>query len=247
MNKKLIAGIRYDNVTLREAVDGALAFITSPKSGHMVVTPNAEIAQRAMEEPALMQVIREADMVLPDGVGVVLASKILGSPLKQKVAGIDFAAALMAELAQKGDGLFLLGGKPGVGEAAAAKLAESLPGLRICGIQDGYFKDDGPVVEAINKSGAEVLFVCLGAPKQEFWMQKNRDRLHVSLMAGLGGSLDGFAGTVRRAPDIWIRLNLEWLYRILKEPKRIGRAMKLPKYVLSVLLIRLGLKKVPQE
>ena len=129
--------------------------------------------------------------------------------------------------------MFLLGAKPGVADAAAEKMRERFPGLVIAGTNDGYFQDDDPVVEKINAAQPDLLLVCLGAPKQELWMQRNAPRLRVGLMAGLGGSLDGFAGTVRRAPKWMIRLQLEWLYRLLREPSRIGRMMRLPKFVFA--------------
>jgi N-acetylglucosaminyldiphosphoundecaprenol N-acetyl-beta-D-mannosaminyltransferase len=135
---------------------------------------------------------------------------------------------------KKGKKLYLLGSKPGVGEAAAQKMLEKHPGLNVCGIADGYFQDDAPVVEKINASGADVLFVCLGAPKQEIFMADHKKDLNVKMMIGLGGSLDSFAGTVKRAPKWMIRMNLEWFYRLLKEPKRFKRMLRLPKYLLAV-------------
>jgi len=131
--------------------------------------------------------------------------------------------------------VFFLGAKPGVGDLAAEKLLEKYPGINFSGIRDGYFKDDDEVIEAINASGAEILFVCLGAPKQEKWMAKNRDKINVRLMLGLGGALDSYAGTVKRAPKIFIKLGLEWFYRLIKEPKRAGRMMALPKYMFAVM------------
>ena len=134
--------------------------------------------------------------------------------------------------------LYLLGSKPGVGELAGQNMREKHPGLRICGIADGYFKDEDEAVGKIRASGADVLFVCLGAPKQERFMVRHRQELPVRLMIGLGGSLDAFAGTVKRAPKWMIRLNLEWLYRLLKEPKRFGRMLRLPKYLWAVVRSR---------
>ena len=118
-------------------------------------------------------------------------------------------------------------------------MLELHPNLRICGIADGYFKDEAPVVAKINEAKPDALFVCLGAPKQEKFMHGHRAELDVRLMIGLGGSLDGFAGTVKRAPKWMIRLQLEWLYRLIREPRRIGRMMRLPKFVLAVLAHRL--------
>ena len=120
-------------------------------------------------------------------------------------------------------------------EVFLATLREKLPGLRIAGTHDGYFKDDAPVVEAINAAEPDLLLVCLGAPKQELWMHKNAAALRVGLMIGAGGSVDIYAGTAQRAPEAWCNAGLEWLYRLLKEPKRLGRQMELPKFMLKVI------------
>ena len=129
---------------------------------------------------------------------------------------------------------YLLGAKPGVAEKAADRLRGQYPGLRIAGTHDGYFREDGPVVGAIAASGAEVVFVCLGAPKQELWMAKNAAATGAHLLCGLGGSLDIFAGEVERAPEFWSKHGLEWFYRLCKEPRRIGRMAKLPLFLLHV-------------
>ena len=160
-------------------------------------------------------------------------TKILKTPLKQKVAGIEFAQNLLPILEETGKKLYLLGSKPGIADLAAEKMRENCPGLQICGTADGYFKDENEVVEKVNASGADVLFVCLGAPKQEKFMAEHQKDLNVKLMIGLGGTLDGIAGTVKRAPRWMIRLNLEWLYRLIKEPRRLGRMMRLPKFVFA--------------
>ena len=133
-----------------------------------------------------------------------------------------------------GKRVYLLGSKPGIAELAAEKLKARHPGLQIVGTADGYFKDEGPVVEKINAAAPDILFVCLGAPKQEKFMKNHQQELQVRFMIGLGGSLDGFAGTVKRAP-VWMqKANLEWFYRLVKEPRRLGRMMRLPKFILAV-------------
>ena len=175
-----------------------------------------------------------ADLVLADGVGVVYSAKILGRPLKGKVPGIDFAQRLLAWMARHGKRLFLLGAKPGVAELAAANLKDAHPGLIVCGTHDGYFREDGPVVEEIRAAAADVVFVCLGAPKQELWMVEHGPATGAHLMVGLGGSLDVFAGVVERAPKFWTDHGLEWFYRLCKEPRRIGRMMKLPLFLIHV-------------
>lgn len=231
MNQIEILGISFDNVTMDEAVDRALTLMEA-RSAAYVVTPNPEIVMSAREDPALALAIQNAAMVLPDGVGVIYGGKILGTPLKEKVPGIDFASRVMERLAQKNGRVYLFGAKPGVAIMAGEKLKQQFPGLVIAGTSNGYFTDDAPIIDAINEAKPDLLLVCLGSPKQELWMQSNAERLDVGLMAGLGGSLDVFAGVVERAPEQWQKLGLEWLYRLMKEPSRIGRMMKLPKFVL---------------
>ena len=228
-----VLGVGFDNLTMAEAVAEGMRLVNSD-GFHYVVTPNPEIVEVCRENPEAMTVVNGADLVLPDGIGVVKGAAMLGSPLKGRVPGIEFAAGLMAEMAKSGKTLYLLGAKPGVADLAAEKLKGNFPGLNIVGTHDGYFKEDGPIVEDIRKSGADVVFVCLGAPKQEFWMTKNGPASGAHLMCGLGGSLDVFAGGVERAPKFWCDHGLEWFYRLCKEPKRIGRMMKLPLFLMHV-------------
>lgn len=233
-----VLGVPIDNVTMDEALSAALALMERPGAAYCV-TPNAEIVYEATKDQKLRQCVCQADLILPDGAGVVLGAKLLGTPLQEKVAGIDFAAGLMERLAETEKTLYLLGGKPGVAETAAKRLRETYPGLNICGARDGYFNEDGPVVEEINRHKPDVLFVCLGAGKQERFMNEHQGELQVGFMAGLGGSLDGFAGNVKRAPQWMIRCNLEWFYRLLKEPWRFGRMLRLPKFLMQVLKARM--------
>ena len=176
--------------------------------------------------------------MLPDGVGVVYAAKILGRPLQGRLPGCDFAAALCAWMAEHGKKLFLLGAKPGVAEQAARNLQQAHPGLTVCGTHDGYFSQDDPVAEEIRAAGADAVFVCLGAPKQEYWMIEHGPATGAAFLIGLGGSLDVFAGTVKRAPEGWQKLGLEWLYRLLKQPSRIARMAKLPLFLASAVQAR---------
>ena len=233
-----VMGLKFDSMTMDEALSRAEALLRGDKAAY-VVTPNAEIAYEALHDGQLREMLNGADLMLPDGAGVVLAAKLLRTPVKQKVAGVDFAAGLLGILERNGQSLYLLGGKTGIGELAAQKMLEAHPQLRIAGIADGYFQDEAPVIAKINASGADALFVCLGAPKQERFMVQHQQELHVHLMAGLGGSLDAFAGTVQRAPAWMIRLNLEWLYRLIREPKRFRRMLRLPKYLWAVMLKRI--------
>ena len=228
-----VLGVGFDNVTMAEAVEQGMALLHSEGS-HYVVTPNPEIVEACRENGAARAAVNGADLVLPDGIGIIKGAARLGTPLKEKTPGIEFAAHMMERMAGEGMSLYLLGAKSGIAEQAAEKLSAQYPGLKIAGTHDGYFKEDGPVVEDIRQSGADCVFVCLGAPKQEFWMAKNGPATGARLLCGLGGSLDVFAGTVERAPKFFCDHGLEWFYRLCKEPKRIGRMMKLPLFLVHV-------------
>ena len=228
-----VLGVGFDNLTMQEAVEQGMALLERPGT-HYVVTPNPEIVELCRENLAARQAVNGADLVLADGIGIVKGAAMLGTPLRDRVPGIEFAAGLMARMAKEGRSLYLLGAKPGIAGAAAQKLKERYFGLKIAGTHDGYFQDDGPVVEAIRESGADVVFVCLGAPKQEIWMAKHGAETGAHLLCGLGGSLDVFAGAVERAPRFWREHGLEWFYRLCKNPSRIGRMMKLPLFLVHV-------------
>lgn len=228
-----VLDVGFDSVTMGEAVDRAMGFLREG-GAHYVVTPNPEIVEVCRENPAAREAVNGADLVLADGIGVIKGAAMLGTPLKARVPGIEFAAKLMERMAGEGLSLFLLGAKPGVAEEAGRRLAAQYPGLRIAGTHDGYFHEDGPVLEAIRESGADVVFVCLGAPKQELWMANNGAATGARLLCGLGGSLDVFAGNVERAPRFFREHGLEWFYRLCKDPRRIGRMMKLPLFLVHV-------------
>jgi N-acetylglucosaminyldiphosphoundecaprenol N-acetyl-beta-D-mannosaminyltransferase len=229
-----ILGIEFDNVTIDEARARALFFLDdeTPDGGaRLIVTPNAEIVMMCRRDAAAREAVRAADLILPDGVGVGIASRILERPLRARMAGIDFAEALLPALAARGRRLFFLGAAPGVAEEAARRAAARHAGLVICGTQDGYFTRDEDAAAAVRAVGADVVFVCLGAPKQELWMRAHAAATGARLLVGLGGTLDVWAGRVRRAPTLWIRLGLEWLYRLLCQPRRLWRMLKLPVFL----------------
>lgn len=228
----------FDSLTMDEAVERAMACF-SERGAAYIVTPNPEIVMLCRGDERLAKAVNSAYMVVPDGIGIIYGAKILGTPLKQKLPGIDLAQELFERMAKGGQTLFLLGAKPGVAEKAAESLAARYPGLNIVGTNDGYFQKDAPVLEKINALSPDLLLVCLGAPKQELWMMENAPKLQVGLMAGLGGSLDVFAGVTQRAPEVWQKLGLEWFYRLCKEPSRAGRMANLPKFGFAVIGKRL--------
>ena len=228
-----ILGVGFDNVTMEEAVVRGKEFLAS-EGAHYVVTPNPEIVETCRDNPAAAEAVNGADLVLPDGIGILYGAKILKTPLKMRVPGIEFGEAMIAYCAEAGKKVYLLGAAPGVADAAAENLKKKYPELSIAGTHDGYFKEDAPVVQAIRDSGAELALVCLGAPKQELWMQAHASETGAKLLLGLGGSLDVFAGVAERAPKFYCDHNLEWFYRLIKNPSRIGRMMKLPLFLIHV-------------
>ncbi len=231
-----ILGIPIDNVTMQDALKIFKRFLGENKT-HAIYTPNSEIIMAATRDSGLMRALRDADMLIPDGAGVVLGSKILGTPLQQKVSGIDlvresFAAATAGHLDCS---YYLLGGRPGIAAEAADKIRSAYPGVVIAGLHHGYFTPDeeDAIIESINQSRADVLLVGLGAPKQEKWIDKNKDRLNVKICMGIGGSLDVFSGKTALAPEFLRRNGLEWAYRLVKQPWRYKRMADLPVFILK--------------
>lgn len=246
MQKIEIMGIPFDNVTLSEAVRLAFEFINAGKQA-LAVTPNAEILLLCLRGEEVKNAVLSAEIILPDGEGALWAAKKLGAPLCEKVAGVDFGAECARRAAAESKSIFLLGGKVGVAEKAAERLRACFPSLNIAGTADGYFNRDSEenaaVIGKINESRADILFVCLGAPTQEIWASKNRASLSPRLIACLGGSLDVYAGEVQRAPKAFIKMRLEWLWRIVRDPRRIKRAAALPKFITAVYEYKQKLKK----
>lgn len=222
-----VLGVQFDNLTPEEAVARGIELMNEG-GFHYVVTPNPEFVLAAEKDEEFRAVLNGAHLVIPDGIGVIYSAKLLGTPLKSRVPGIDFSAGMLAHMNEVKGRVFLLGAKPGIAAEAARRIGERFPDLVICGTHDGYFKDNEPVVELIREARADLLFVCLGAPRQEKFMAQYGPQTGVKLAMGLGGSLDVYAGAVERAPESWQKLNMEWAYRLVKEPKRIGRMAKLP-------------------
>lgn len=229
-----VLGVPFDPVDLEGAVAACIRMVADGRP-HLAVTANPEAVVRAQDDPEFAEILRRADLVVADGIGVVWASRRLGQPLPMRVPGIELMEALCAHAARAGLRVFLLGGAEGVAEQAARTLLRNHPGLRIAGTHHGYFPDDGPVVERIAESRADLLFVGMGMPRQEKWLSRHLPELGVRLAMGVGGSLDVLAGRVRRAPGFVQRVHLEWLYRLLQEPRRWRRQLALVRFVWLVL------------
>ena len=228
-----ILGVAFDALTLGEAEERADALLCSGTGGY-IVTANPEIVLRCREDAAYAAAVNGAKLVLADGVGDLCAARILGTPLPGRVAGADLVPRLLARLAERGGSVFLYGARPGVAQRAGEKLKSAYPGLRIAGAENGYISDETALLEALEREKPDLLLLGLGAPRQELWMAENRQRTP-AVMIGVGGLLDVFAGDIPRAPEAWQRLGLEWLYRLLREPRRFKRVIRLPKILLLAL------------
>lgn len=239
MNEKIkILGVSISNVTMQEATSKIREFVHSDTM-HIVYTPNPEIIMCARNDDNLHRILEEADMVVPDGIGVVIASRIKKTPLPERVAGYDLVQNTMKEACKEGYKYYFFGASPGISDLAAAKMRKAHPGIQIVGTHSGYFKpeEEQQIIREINASGANILLVALGCPKQEKWIATHKHLLpNIRVAVGVGGSFDVMSGEVKRAPVIFQKLGLEWFYRLLKEPSRLGRMMVLPKFLIKVIL-----------
>lgn len=229
-------GCRVDRVTMREAIARCGAFLAEG-GPHYVVTADTSGIVIAQSDPEYRRIINAADLVTPDSIGVVWASRKFGKPVPERVPGVDTMEALCALAAAEGLRVFLFGAAPGVAEKAAANLICKYPGLTVAGIRDGFFKskDESAIVAEIAAARTDVLFVAVGIPKQEKWIKANVAATGARLAMGVGGSFDAFAGVVKRAPKAVQRIHLEWLWRTLSNPKKIKKAVTLPIFAWMVL------------
>lgn len=237
-----ILGAKISDYDMVETVCSAAALIDVGRQAaggepmlHQIVTLNAEILYKAQTDERLLAVINQAELVTPDGSGIVMAAQKLCNRQIERVTGIDLMQELCRQSAACGWQIYLLGAKPGVAEQAGQNLRDQYGSL-ICGCHDGYFKEDEQawIIGEINEKKPDILFVGLGAPRQEFWIAENRSRLRVPLVIGVGGCFDVISGNLKRAPQVFQRLGLEWLWRLLKEPWRFGRMMALPRFAMLV-------------
>lgn len=213
-------------------VDAAL----QQKTARHVVTANPEIVMAALQNDELKEALLQADLVTPDGTGIVWAAAYLGKPVAERVAGYDLLHAICHTAEESPFSVYLLGAKEEINRQAADRLAAMYPRLQIVGRRHGYFtkEEEQAIVEEINRLEPDLLLVALGFPKQEIWIKRYKTVLKVKVAIGVGGSFDVLAGKVKRAPKIWQNLRLEWLYRLLQEPGRIRRQIALPRFVLEI-------------
>ena len=240
MSERLeILGIGVDRVTSDEALERIGTFIAEGRekgTTHQIVTANAEIIYQASKNDKMRTVINNAQMVTADGSGVVWASKQLGEPLTERVTGIDLVNSICAASAQYGWKLYILGSAPGVADTAAKNICEKYPDCNIIGTHHGYFdaEQEQNILAELRELNPDVLFVALGAPRQEYWIAEHIKALGIPVGMGIGGSMDVLSGNVKRAPEWMQKMSLEWLYRFLIQPTRFKRMLALPKFMLAV-------------
>ncbi len=244
MKKIDIMGTRINNVTMDETVKVCEKKIANDEQ-FVVYTPNTEFVMMAKNDEEFKDLLNKSDLNIPDGIGLIYAAKIKKHPLKEKVAGYDLTVNLIKLANEKGLKIYFVGGKPGVAEKAAQNIKKDYPNVNIVGVSDGYFKgthlgmqgheEEKKIIDDINDKAPDMLFVGFGAKKQEQWIEYNKKLINAKIIVGNGGTVDGLAGEVKRAPDIYIKLGLEWFYRLMKEPKRIKRQMLLPQFMLKVI------------
>ena len=227
MERAKLLGFDIDKYDFDSAVEYAKS-----KRGQ-VVTINPEMIDYASKNNSFAQIVHQAELVIPDGIGVQLGLKLVGNNIR-RIAGIEFAKRMLVELT--GKPVALVGAKPHIIEKAVINLKNEIPEINIVYTQDGYFKDDERVLNEVIEAQPELLLVALGSPKQEEFIYKLKSKLPNTIMIGVGGSFDVWSGEVERAPEIYQKLGLEWLYRTIKEPKRFKRIFPtLPLFVLKVL------------
>lgn len=235
MKKENYLGVNVCDVDINEVIEEIDGIIERRKPS-FVVAINPEKIMKAEKDEKLLKLLNRAAIQIPDGVGVVLASKLKGGNIRSRVTGIDLMYGICQNAAKKGHKVYLLGAKPGVAEQAGEILKKRYEGLNIVGIRDGYFKDKNEVIGNIKGKTPDILFVAMGSPNQEYWITEHMHELGVPLLMGVGGSFDVTCGNIKRAPGWMCRLGLEWLYRLIKEPWRYKRMIVLPQFLFKVIL-----------
>ena len=232
--KENILGINVNTEGYAELLPRIFSYIEK-KEKAMIVAINPEKVMKASQDQELHNLLNRAEFQIPDGVGILIASKLQKGKIKQRVTGIDLMLRICEEAATQNKSIFLYGAKPGVAQEAKEELEKRYPNINISGIIDGYEKDQILIQQTINSAQPDILFVAMGSPRQENWIEANRNDLYPFVYQGVGGSFDVLAGNIERAPEAFQKAGLEWFYRLLKEPSRIKRQIELPKFFYKIL------------
>lgn len=234
-NKKIkVLNVEFDNLTHKEFIAQLIRRVKAEKKT-FVVTANPEIVMYANRNEEYMSILKKADYITADGIGIVKGAKTLGTPIVERVAGYDLMLNLFQEANHFGKSIYLLGAKEEVIKKVVKKIELEYPNIKLKGYHNGYFElNDKDVLNQAVQAQADIIFVGLGVPKQEKWIQSYLAQVTKGLAMGVGGAFDAYTGTVKRAPKLFIKMNLEWLYRLLKQPTRFKRMLVIPKFLLAI-------------
>ncbi len=238
-NTVKLFGVRLDNLSKEEAFKKFLNLLEE-KNLSTIFTPNPEIVMLAQEDVKYKEALLEGDLIIADGIGIIIASKIKKLGIKEKIPGIDFMESILKYANNSKKSVYFLGAKEEVVKKAVTNISNKYPNIDIKGYHNGYFieSEELKVIDDINEVKPDILFVALGAPKQEKFMIKYKNIINAKVGMGVGGAFDVYSGFTKRAPKIFRKIHLEWLYRIITNPRRIKRSFKIPKFLMKVLLTK---------
>jgi N-acetylglucosaminyldiphosphoundecaprenol N-acetyl-beta-D-mannosaminyltransferase len=239
MERKSILNIPFVNTTQQGFIE-QLMTDHNQNTKRFIITANPEIVMQARHNPEIMSYLQQADYVTPDGIGVVIGGKLLNKPLTERITGYDTMIGLLEKANDHHLSIYLLGAAKETLPLTIENIHKDYPNITIAGSHHGFFDWESPaIINEIKATRPDFIFVALGVPRQEKWITMHLPAVDHGIFMGVGGSFDVIAGTVKRAPVIWQKLYLEWLYRLLKQPSRFGRMLSLPKFALTVLKVRL--------
>lgn len=239
-----IFGVKINNISFNEAVEEIEKYLKG-NNLKVIYTPNPEIVMGAKDDEDLKALLNNGDMITADGIGLIYASKIKGKPLKERVTGYDLSLKLLEIGNNNSYNIYLLGGKEGIAKKAGENIKNDYPNINVVGYHKGFFKgshngyenhnEEKKIIDEINLTNPDIIFVGLGFPNQELWINANKEKIKGKVIIGNGGVMDILSGSINPAPDIFRKIGLEWLYRLIREPSRIKRQIVIPKFMLKVI------------
>ena len=235
-----ILGVPINNVNLNEALGLVLLYLEDNEK-KIVFTPNPEFVMNAIKDKEFMDILNKSNLNIPDGIGIIIGGKMLGYNMRERVPGYDLVQNIFYKIKNTDKTVYFLGSTDENIKLAKENMEKKYKGLKIVGTHNGYFNEEegNIVIEEINRLKPDLLLVGLGSPRQEKWIYNNKDIIDTKVMIGVGGSFDVMSGNVKRAPKIFIKLNLEWFYRLITQPTRFKRMLKLPLFIVEVLKYKL--------
>ncbi|WP_408007877.1 WecB/TagA/CpsF family glycosyltransferase [Pseudalkalibacillus sp. A8] len=236
-----ILNVPFVNSPKEQFVDTLLTHIKR-KEKKFIITANPEIVMQTYKDPSFKRIVQKSSYVTPDGIGIIMAAKMLNKPIPERITGIETMIALLQKAEKNGHSVYFLGAKDTTLKKVVDNVHVRFPGLRIVGYRDGYFSSDEStnIRDEIKQLQPDMVFVGLGAPRQEKWISENFLHFQKGIFMGVGGSFDILSGEVKRAPRLWRKLNLEWLYRLVTQPWRFKRMLEIPKFLFKVFKEKIG-------